>query len=748
MLHGHAATGVRVTTTASRLCPLCEATCTLRLELEDGRVTRVTGDDRDPFSGGYLCPKGATFGQLAQDPDRVTVPRLRDGDGWREVTWDEAFAEVERRLGAVVEEHGRDSVAVYLGNPNVHTAAGQLYVKPLVRALRTRNVYSASTVDQMPKHVSSGLLFGSPGAIPVPDVDRCTHLLVLGANPRMSNGSLLTAPDLPGRLDALRERGGTLVVVDPRRSRTAAEADRWVPLRPGTDALLLAGILTTLADEGLLAPGAHLEPHLEGLEEVLAALAPLTAEAVAPRCRVPAEEVRRLARELAGAERPAVYSRIGAHTQRFGTLAAWLTDVVNVAVGALDAPGGAMWARPPHEVGRRPHPYTTGRWRSRVRDLPECNGELPVSALAEEIDTPGDGRVRALLTVAGNPLRSTPNAERLERAVEGLDLLVCVDPYVTATSRHADVLLPPPSPLCEDHPELAFATLSVRNVAHYSPAVLPLPDDAEPEWRILLRLAAIAAGQGADADMTAADRFVASTVAQQVTADPSSRLHGLSVDDALELVAPKHGPARLVDLLWRAGAYGAGSGADGLSVDAVVAAPAHVVDLGPLEPRLPDVLATASGRIELAPPTLLDDVPDLVASLTQPDDGPVLVGRRHLRTNNSWGQNVPALVRGRDLCTLQVHPDDAAAHGLADGGRARVASRVGALDVPVEVTEDIAPGVVSLPHGFGNDTDGIELRVARRVGGVNSNVLSDEQQVDPVSGNAVLNGIPVTLAPA
>jgi anaerobic selenocysteine-containing dehydrogenase len=721
----------------------------LRLTIDDGLVTRVTGDPDDTFSGGYVCPKGATFGALARDPDRLSSPRLRDGDGWRDVSFDEAFAEIERRLAPIVAEHGPDSVAVYLGNPNVHTAAGQLYNRPFLKALRTRNIFSASTVDQMPKHVSSGLLFGSPGAIPVPDIDRTTHLLVLGANPRMSNGSLLTAPDLPGRLDALRARGGTLTVVDPRRSRTAAEADRWVAVRPGTDAFLLAAIATTLADEGLVRLGAHLEDHVDGLDAVLGALAPLTADAVAARCRVPAEDIRAIARELAAAERPAVYSRIGVHTGPFGTLNAWLTDVLNVLIGALDAEGGAMWSHPAHEVGRPPRPYRTGRWTSRVRGLPECNGELPVATLADEIETPGEGQVRALVVIAGNPLRSTPNPGRLEAAIRGLELVVSVDPYVTATSRHADVLLPPPGPLHEDHPELAFAQLSVRNVAHYSPAVLPLPPGALQEWQILLRLAAVAAGQGADADLAAADRVVAAAVAKLVTADPTSRLHGLTPDEALDLVAPHEGPARLVDLQWRAGAYGAGTGSDGLSVDAVVASPAHMVDLGPLSPRLPEILSTGSGRIELDSPTLLGDVPRLLAALEDPDDGGLLlVGRRHLRTNNSWGQNVPALVRGRDLCTVWVHPDDAAALGLVDGGGAKVSSRVGTVLAPVEVTDDITPGTVSLPHGFGNGEDGIELSVAGGVGGVNSNVLTDEEPVDPLSGNAVLNGIPVTLTPA
>lgn len=732
--------------TVSRMCPLCEATCGLRLTLDEAdRVTRVEGDPDDPFSRGYLCPKGATFGQLAQDPDRLDAPMVRDEAGELvPTTWEHAFAVVAARLQAVVAEHGSSALGTYLGNPNVHTAAGQLYVKPLAKSLRTRHIYSASTVDQMPKHVSAGLMFGSAGAIPVPDIDRTDHLVMLGANPRMSNGSLLTAPDIPGRLDALSDRGGCLVVVDPRRTRTAARADQHVAIRPGTDALLLAALVTELAGLGAIDPGPAGE-HVEGLDETIEALRGFTGERVAAATRVPAATIRELARDLAAAEQPVVYGRIGTHAQRFGTLCAWLVDVLNVCLGALDRPGGAMWAQPAHEIGTRPTPYTTGRWTSRVRGLPECNGELPVSTMAEEITTPGEGQLRALITVAGNPLRSTPNSGRLEKAIGQLDLLVCVDPYVTATSRHADVILPPPNPLCSPHPELAFAVLSVRNVTHHSPAVVPLPDGALHEWEILLSLAAITLGAD-HTDIDGADAFVAAQVAERVTSTPGSRLEELDTDEALALTQGLRGPDRLVDLLWRAGPYGAGAGDDGLSLQTMLAAPSGVVDHGPLQPRLPEVLATAGGRVVLAPQQMLDDLPRLETALEEPEDGLLLVGRRHLRTNNSWGQNVPALMGSRDLCTLQVHPDDAERRGLVDGGRAVVASRVGQVEAPVEVTDDIVAGTVSLPHGFGNDEDGIRLEVAAGVGGVNSNVLTDEQDVDPLSGNAVLNGIPVEVA--
>jgi anaerobic selenocysteine-containing dehydrogenase len=732
--------------TAIRTCPLCEATCGLALELEDDRVVGVRGDERDVLSRGYLCPKGALFGELEADPDRLTAPRVRRDGTLVTVGWDEAFDEVARRLRPIVDQHGPDAVAIYLGNPNVHNLSGQLYVRPMVKALRTRNVFSASSVDQLPKHVSCGRLFGDPLGIPVPDVDRTDLLVVLGGNPRVSNGSLWTAPDLPGRLTALQRRGGRLIVVDPKRTRTAARADLHLPIRPGTDALLLAAIAHTLVAEDLVAVGDHLAGHVEGLDELLGRFRDLTPEAVADRCDLAPAAIRALARELAAADRACVYGRLGTTTVRTGTVASWLVDVVNLLTGNLDRPGGAMFPRPAHHrPGRRP--FRMGRWHSRVRGLPEALGELPVATLIDEILTPGEGQVRALLTVAGNPVLSTPDGARLDAAIAGLDLVVAVDPYVTATSRHAHVLLPPPGALHRSHYDLAFTGFAVRNVANYSPPVLP-PAEGPDEWEILLTLAAIALGQTPPIDVDAADALVLRAAIDQVTADPSARLATRDADELQHALGSRRGPERLLDLLLRAGPYGDGFGSHpgGLSLARLEAEP-HGIDLGPLEPRIPDVLRTASGRVEVADPELLGALDGLRDELDRADEGIVLIGRRHLRTNNSWSHNVPGLSKGQRLCTLQVHPDDAASHGLADGDLARVRSRAGEVEATVEVTEDLRPGVVSLPHGFGHDLDGVELAVARAQPGVNSNVLTDRTELDAVSGTAVLNAIPVQLAP-
>jgi len=736
-----------VTRTAIRTCPLCEATCGLQITLDGDRVTEIRGDADDVFSKGYLCPKGATFGELEADPDRLTAPRIKRDGRLVEASWEEAYEEIARRLPAIIEAGGPDAVAVYLGNPNVHNLAGQLYVRPLVKALRTKNVHSASSVDQLPKHVSCGVMFGDPLAIPVPDIDRTDLLVVLGGNPRVSNGSLWTAPDLPGRLTALRKRGGKLVVVDPKRTRTADKADTHLAIRPGADALLLAAIVATLVAEGLVDVGDHLRDHLGGLDEVARLTAPFTPERVATACGLEAEQIRQLARELAAAERACVYGRIGTTTQRFGTLASWLVDVVNVLTGNLDRPGGSMFPTPAHHRGMR-RPFRMNRWSSRVSGLPEAIGELPVAALTEEITTPGEGQVRALITIAGNPVLSTPDGDALDAAIADLDLVICIDPYVTATSRQADVILPPPPAMQRPHYDLAFSALAVRDVANFSPPVLPLDATRPDEWEILLTLAAIALGQPAQVDTTAADAFVLHQAVEGIANDASSTLATRDPAEIISALGDEPGPERLLDLLLRAGPYGEGFGhdPDGLSVEKLRDHP-HGIDFGALKPRIPEILRTASGRIELAPAELIGDLDRLAtAADAAVEDGLVLIGRRHLRTNNSWSHNVAGLAKGQRLCTLQLHPDDAAERGLVDGGCARVSSRAGELTVDVEVTDSLRRGVVSLPHGFGHDLDGVEQRVARANAGVNSNVLTDRDDLDRISGTAVLNGIPVEVA--
>jgi anaerobic selenocysteine-containing dehydrogenase len=733
-----------------RICPFCEATCGLELEVSGREVVSIRGDDADVFSAGFVCPKAVALRDLDADPDRLRAPLVKRDGEHVPVSWDEAFEAIERGLRPVIEKHGNDALGFYLGNPSVHNTAASLYSSALLTGFRSRNRYSASTVDQYPKQVACALMFGTPLTVPVPDIDRCQYLLMLGANPMVSNGSLFTVPDFRGRARKLRERGGKLVVVDPRRSETAEIADRHVAIRPATDALLLAGMVNTLFAEGLVRIG-PLAEWVDGLAAVEQALSPFTPERVAPACGVEPSLIRELARELAAAPCAAVYGRIGTTTTAFGTLASWLVDVLNVLTGNLDREGGAMFPKAPafspntDGRGGRGSGARLHRHKSRVRGALEVFGEFPIACLAEEIETPGEGQIRAMITIAGNPARSAPNSARLERALASLDFMVSVDIYLNETTRHADVILPGPSALEQSHYDVAFPSFAVRNAARYSPPVFALPPGAMTEWEILLRLLGILLGQGPKADTKALDDVAIRMRVQAAVNAKGGPIHGRDPEEILAALAQRRGPERLIDLALRTGPYGDGFGVSkGLSLAALEAAP-HGVDLGPLTPRLPDALRTQSGKIELAPAPIVEDLARLEAAIDAPRPASLLVGRRHLRSNNSWMHNLPTLAKGPFRCTLQVHPDDAARLSLSDGGAAHVRSKAGEVVARVEVTDAILPGVVSLPHGWGHDAPGTRMQVAAKRPGTNSNALADEFTLDPLSGTSALNGIPVEI---
>lgn len=708
--------------TAHVTCPLCEATCGLEVALDGDTVIGIRGDRHDVFSQGFVCPKGASLRALHEDPDRVRTPLIKRNGVFVEAGWDEAFAEIDTRIRPLLNEHSRDAVAVYAGNPSVHNLSTVLYGPMLYRAIGTKNMYSASTVDQMPKHLSAGYMFGNALTIPVPDLDRTQHLLVLGANPLVSNGSVMTAPDVRGRLRALKARGGKLVVIDPSRTRTAEIADEHHAIRPGTDALLLFALVHVLFTENRLKLG-RLEAFTNGLEDLRHLAEAFSPERVAPSTGISAEDIRLMARELAEAESAAVYGRMGASTQAFGTLTNWLMDVLNVLTGNLDRPGGAMFPCAAAGPGSASRPFTHGRWHSRVRGLPEVNGELPVATLADEILTPGDRQVRALVTVSGNPCLSTPDAGRLSEALGELEFMVSVDVYVNETTRHADVILPGPTPLERPHYDLALYQLAVRNVANWSPPAIHT--DAPQEWQTMLRLIGIVNGMGPDTDVPTLDAAAATQLAERRGVDFSA-------------VRDRVGPERLLDILLHAGPYD-------LTLADLETAP-HGVDLGPLTPQLPEILSTASGMIDMAPSTITSDVPRLQAELDRVRDNELLlIGRRHLSSNNSWMHNVPSLVRGSNRCTVQMHPDDADDRGLIDGQVVEVSSATGSIQLPIEVTPAVRRGVVSVPHGWGHDVPGVITAVASAHAGANVNVLADAGRLDAVSGTAVLNGVPVQV---
>jgi anaerobic selenocysteine-containing dehydrogenase len=618
-----------------------------------------------------------------------------------------------------------------------------------MKGLGSRNVYSASTLDQMPKQLQAGLMFGHWLSIPVPDMERTDFMLILGGNPMVSNGSLWTVPDFRGKAKALKARGGRLVVVDPRRSETAAIADQHLFIRPGADVFLLLGMVHTLFNEKLIRLG-PLAPHTTGLEVLEAAVKGFTAEHMAPRCGIAVDEIRQLARTLASTERAVVYGRIGTCTQAYGTLTSWLIDVLNVLTGHMDVAGGAMFSRAPGfaantaglpGVGKG---VVTGRRHARVSGAPEVMGELPIVCMAEEMETPGAGQIKALISIASNPVLSAPNGERIARALDGLEFMVSLDIYLNETTRHADVILPGLSPLEDLHYDMAFPQFAYRNAARYSDPVLPAPANHPPEWQSLLRLLAIVQGKGANVDVLALDDALFADEVQRTTG------HQTAAALATALASSAKGPERLVDLALRTGPYGDQFGAQpsGISLAKVKAA-AGGIDLGPLQPRIPELLRTPSGKIELAPPSLIADLSRPAAELLQPlSDAPHtmrIIGRRQVRSGNSWMHNLPILAKGPYRCTALVHPADAQRLGLVTGSQASVSNAHGALEVQVEVSDEVMPGVLSLPHGWGHNLPGTQLAVAAQRPGVNLNTVLSDRVWDPLSGNAVLSGVAVTL---
>jgi len=694
------------------VCNLCEAICGLVLTIEGGRVTGARGNPDDPLSRGHICPKGVAIGDVHADPDRLRRPVRRDratGE-WTEIGWDEAFDLVADGLARVMNEHGRHALGIYLGNPNVHSLGSMTHGTAMVKALRTPNTFSATSVDQLPHQLLGHLMFGHQLLLPVPDIDRTSYFLVFGGNPMASNGSLMTVPDFPGRLRELKARGGRMVVFDPRRTETAKVASEHHFLRPGSDPWVLLAMVRQLFVDGVAAAPSY----AVGLDLVEQAVAPFTPELAEQHSGVPADEIVRIARDLAAADGAVAYGRIGVSTHEFGTVCQWAINLLNVLSGNLDRVGGAMLTSPAIDVvgtglvGRGGH----GRRTSRVRGLPETASELPVAALREEIETPGEGQIRAMLTLSGNPVLSTPDGAALDRALGDLDFMAAVDIYINETTRHADVILPPTTALERDHYDLIFHILAVRNTARFTPAVFPKARDARHDWEIYREIA-----------LRTTDRI-----------RPRR-----SLVDRLKLRARMSvSPTRMIQVLLA-------RGDSGTTITQLRKKP-EGVDLGPLRPDLlPGRLRTRDKSLDLAPALVIDDL-DRLGTASAPADGELLlIGRRHKQDCNSWMHNTERLTRGRPRHQLLMHPDDLAARGLADGATVTVKSRVGSVEVDVQATEDVMPGVVSLPHGYGHQVSGTRLGRATAVPGVSINDLTDPERLD-VSGNAALSGVPVTVS--
>ncbi|MEN8721013.1 MAG: molybdopterin oxidoreductase family protein [Oceanococcaceae bacterium] len=703
-----------MTTTHFRACNLCEALCGLAITVDADAIVSIKPDKADPFSRGHICPKGVALQDLQTDPDRLRQPLRRTAAGWEEISWDAAFDLVASRLAAITAEHGDDAVGVYFGNPNVHNYGSLTHASTFLGHIKTRNRFSATSVDQLPHQLAALKLYGHQLMVPIPDIDRTQYFLALGYNPMASNGSLMTVPDFPNRLKALQARGGKLVVIDPRRSETAQVADEYHAIRPTQDAAFLLALIHVLFAEGRVAA---LPDYVVGADAVREAVAAFPPERVAPACGIAADDIRRIAREFAAAESAVCHARMGCSTQVFGGLCLWAANVLNVLSGNLDRPGAAMFTQPAVDMVESPSskPGAFGRWHSRVSGLPEFSGELPTVCMGEEMATPGPGQIRALVTSAGNPVLSTPDGRALEQRLETLDFMVSIDFYLNETTRYADVVLPPTTTLEHDHYDLIFNSFAVRNVTRYNEPVLPKPEGSYHDWEIFQQLGA---------------RYAALT-------GRSPR--------------PMPRPEQIIDMGLQTGRYGRAAGHPAaLSLAALKAQP-HGVDLGPLQPCLPARLRTANKQVDLADAFYLDDIRRVDARLSPPEAAEgelLLIGRRHVRSNNSWMHNAHRLVKGKARDQLLMHPDDMRSRGLADGARVAVSSRIGTVQVAVVASAEMMPGVVSLPHGWGHDRKGVRLDIAARYPGVSANDLTDTRLLDPLSGNAAVNGVPVQVKAA
>ena len=709
-----------------RTCNLCEAMCGLVIQHDNGHIKSIKGDPDDPLSKGHICPKAVALQDLQEDPDRLRYPMLRTNQGWERISWDSAFNEVASRLRNVQAKYGKNGVGVYLGNPNIHNLGTMLTLFPFLSSLKTKNRFSATSVDQLAPMLVALKMYGSQLLMPVPDIDRTDLMICLGANPVASNGSLMSAPGFKNRVKELNKRGGRLIVIDPRRTETAAIADRHLFIKPGSDALLLMAILHTLFDQDLVETG-RLTHHLQGINVVKHMVSGFSPQRVAQSTGITAEDIRQLAKEFANAPRACFYGRMGTSTQEFGTISNWLIQLINIVTGNLDEPGGVMFTRPAVDLpGMANLAGQTGSFnskKSRIRKYPEFGGEFPSTILADEILTEGKGQIKALVTSAGNPVLSLPNGKKLETALGQLDFMVSVDFYLNETSRHADIILPPTGPLEHEQFDLVFNLLAVHNVAKFSEPLFDHEEGTLSDWDIM---------------------------------------HGLITEisqrKGKEYKGPPATPSQIVDYSLQTGPYGKGfteyrpngeaiHHPEGLSLK-VLKQFEHGLDLGPLQARLPDHLNTPNQKIQIMPEPMVNDLQRLQqhANTLLESKSLLLIGRRDLRTNNSWMHNSERLVKGKDRCALLMHPKDAQQHNVQHAQKAKIQSRVGALTVTINVTESIMPGVVCLPHGWGHDQDGIALRVAQTNPGINKNTLTDDQFVDGLSGNAIFNGVPVMIS--
>lgn len=706
-----------------RTCTLCEAMCGIKIELDGEKILSIKGDKEDSFSQGHICPKAIGLQDLYNDKDRLTMPVKKVEGEWVEISWKAAFKEVAKNLKSIQSKHGKNAVGVYLGNPTVHNVEAMINGPAFFNLLKTRNRYAATSVDQLPHHLAAMLMFGHPLLIPIPDIDHTDYMVILGANPVVSNGSIMTAPNVKKRLKAIQKRGGQFITIDPRFTETSAIADQHLFIKPGTDAYLVMAMINILFEKGLV-ESKKLASHIEGVETVQTLVKDYTAESVAEKTGISSENIEKLVEEFCQADSALLYARIGVSTHEFGSLVNWLTCVFNILTGNMDSQGGMMFPNPAIDlVGfKKPKVKKFGRFHSRISQYPETIGELPVVALAEEILTEGKDQIKAMVVAAGNPLLSTPNNKLLTKAFKTLDFMLSVDFYINETSRHANVILPPPTPLERPHYDLIFNHLAVRNHAKYSEALFDKKAGSLSESEIYWGLTQAMAPKGLKAQ--------------------SKTWMRLQVMKWL-------GTKGVINKGLKAGPYGKqkNSLVKNLDIKQLMKHD-HGLDLGELTPCFPEKILTKNGKINLAPKEFVDDLVRLEKHLSNKPNpqSMLLIGRRDARTCNSWMHNSYRLVKGKERCVAHINQLDAENLKIVNGQLIKVNSRVGEIKIPVEITETIMPGVISIPHGWGHGQEGTKMSIANAHSGVSINELTDEKFVDELTGNAALNGVPVEVA--
>jgi anaerobic selenocysteine-containing dehydrogenase len=703
-------------------CRVCEPLCGMLATVEEGRLTKLRPDPDNPLSAGFACPKGIAMSDVQNDPDRVLHPLRRTPSGdFERVSWEVALTEIAIKLKRIRSRHGGDAVGWYMGNPGAFSYSQPLWSKGFLDALGSPHYYSAASQDVSNRFAASQMLYGSPFQVPIPDLKRTEMLLIVGANPLVSHGSVMSAPRVKDLLHAIPARGGRVVVVDPRRSETA-RAFEHLPITPDSDAWWLLSLLNVIFEEGL-EDAVALDRQADGAEGLRRLAAGNTPEATEARTGIGAEATRALARDLAAAPRAAVYGRTGSCLGRNGTLVSFLLDALNVVTGNLDREGGAMFGDPPLDFEGIAHALglaTYGKVRSRVGDLPEVLGSLPASLMAKEIITPGPGQIRALFVSAGNPVLSVPNGAELEAAIEQLDLCVAIDLYVSDTARHADFVLPATTMYEREDFPLPFLGLFTTPYIQMTDAVVEPAGEARQEWEII------------------------EEISKRIGVVPSS----VRLARILGRAGIRLSPQRLVDLLLRIGPQGDlfGLRRGGLSVSRLRRNPHGIVlDEHLSGGVLGKKVRHRDLRVHLDVPEIRAEAERLAAQNGADPDFPLrLIGLRELRSHNSWMHNAALLMRGGREHAARIHPDDAAAAAIDDGATCRLGSAHGEIELTARVTDEVAPGTVAVPHGWGHNGG---WRTANAAGGANVNQLasSEPEDLERLAGMAFLNGIPVRL---